>query len=280
MRSCTTRKWLPVAADQERREQAIAELQQKALALDTEAARRREAEALLRQRERELVEFVENAAEGLHQVAADGTIVWANRAELEMLGYTAEEYVGQHIATFHVDASVIEEILQRLAAGETLYDFPSRLRCKNGQIKHVLIHSNGRFENGKLLYTRCFTRDVTDRVQREIVVQERNELLRQAPIATALLMGPEHRFELVNDLYRQLVGKDDIEGKTFLEAFPELQGAELTGVLDRVYETGEPFVAQEYLDRPGIGETTGGSSQGTSISTCIRSGGHRVRCTG
>jgi PAS domain S-box-containing protein len=233
-------------ADHERRERAIAELQQKALALDSEAARRREAEAKLRQRERELVDFVENAAEGLHQVAGDGTILWANRAELEMLGYSAEEYIGRHIAAFHVDAATIEEILRRLMAGETIYDFPARLRCKDGQIKHVLIHSNGRFEGGELSYTRCFTRDVTDRVQREIVVQERNELLRQAPVAAALLIGPEHRFELVNDLFRQLAGKTDIEGKAYLEAFPEMAGTALPGILDRVYATGEPFVAQEY----------------------------------
>jgi PAS domain S-box-containing protein len=243
-------------ADAERREQAIAELQQKALALDAEAARRREAEAKLRQRERELVDFVENAAEGLHQVAGDGTIVWANRAELEMLGYSADEYIGRHIADFHVDAPTIEEILRRLTAGETIYDFPARLRCKDGQIKHVQIHSNGRFEGGELSYTRCFTRDVTDRVRREIVVQERNQVLRQAPVAAALMIGPEHRFELVNDLFRQLVGKADIEGKAYLEAFPELAGTALPDIMDRVYNTGEPFVAQEYSmarDRGGNG---------------------------
>lgn len=234
------------AADHRRRDQAIAELQQKALALDAEAARRREAEAKLRRRERELLDFVENAAEGLHQVAGDGTILWANRAELEMLGYSADEYVGHHIATFHVDAPIIEEILRRLTAGETIYDFPARLRCKNGQIKHVLINSNGYFDGDELGYTRCLTRDVTDRVQREIVVQERNELLRQAPVAAALLMGPEHRFELVNDRFRQLVGKADIEGKAYMEAFPEFAGTALSEILDRVYETGEPFVAHEY----------------------------------
>jgi PAS domain S-box-containing protein len=122
------------------------------------------AEAALRRTEREFADFVENAAEGLHRVGADGTILWANKAELQMLGYRWDEYVGHHIAEFHVDAPVIDAILCRLTGGDTLYDQPARLRCKDGAIKHVLIHSNGHFEDGQLRYTRCFTRDATEQV--------------------------------------------------------------------------------------------------------------------
>ncbi len=153
--------------------------QQKALALENEVKRLREAESTLRRREIELTDFLDNAAEGVHRVAADGTILWANRAELEMLGYRYDEYVGRPITDFHVDAAVIEDILDSLKAGETLYDQPARLRCKDGSIKPVLIHSNGCFEDGKLRYTRCFTRDASDRVARELAEQQRERLLRE-----------------------------------------------------------------------------------------------------
>lgn len=153
--------------------------QQKALALENEVKRLREAESTLRRREIELTDFLDNAAEGVHRVAADGTILWANRAELEMLGYRYDEYVGRPITDFHVDAPVIEHILDSLKAGETLYDQPARLRCKDGSIKPVLIHSNGCFEDGKLRYTRCFTRDASDRVARELAEQQRERLLRE-----------------------------------------------------------------------------------------------------
>jgi PAS domain S-box-containing protein len=63
----------------------------------------------LRRRERELSDFIENASIGLHWVGADGTILWANQAELDLLGYTREEYVGCHIAEFHADGEVIDE---------------------------------------------------------------------------------------------------------------------------------------------------------------------------
>ncbi len=62
----------------------------------------------------ELADFVENAVEGLHRVGPDGTILWANRAELQLLGYEWEEYVGRHIADFHADPATIDYILTTL----------------------------------------------------------------------------------------------------------------------------------------------------------------------
>jgi orotate phosphoribosyltransferase len=144
----------------------LVRLEQKVQALQVEAARRRRAEKDLLRREREFADIVENAAEGLHQVGADGTILWANKAQLQMLGYRWEEYVGHHAARFHVDAAVAGAMLARLAAGETVMDQPARLRCKDGSIRHVVIRSNACFEDGHLRYTRCFMRDATDHVQR------------------------------------------------------------------------------------------------------------------
>ena len=114
-----------------------------------------------------LRDFVENAPEGLRRVGPDGLILWANRAELDMLGYTRAEYVGHHIAEFHVDAEVIEDLLARLSRGETLREREVRMVCKDGSIRHVLVNSNALFEGGKFIHTRCFTRDVTYRKRDE-----------------------------------------------------------------------------------------------------------------
>src|SRR5262249_29923735 len=112
-------------------------------------------------------DFVENAPEGLRMVGPDGLILWANRTELDMLGYTREEYIGHHIAEFHADSPVIEDFLARLARGETLLEREARMVCKDGSIRHVLVNSNALFEGGKFIHTRCFTRDITDRKRDE-----------------------------------------------------------------------------------------------------------------
>ncbi len=127
------------------------------------AARLNRAEGALQRTERELRDFVENASVGMHWVGADGIILWANRTEMQLLGYSREEYIGHHIAEFHADEPVIQDILRRLTQDATLDNYEARLRCKDGSIRDVLINSNVLRENGKFVHTRCFTRDNTER---------------------------------------------------------------------------------------------------------------------
>jgi PAS domain S-box-containing protein len=124
-------------------------------------ARRREADDALQRSGAELADFFETASIGLHWVDADGTILRVNRAELELLGYESDEYVGRNIAEFHADQPVIADILRRLLAGERIQQYPARLRRKDGGITHVVIDSSGYFQDGRFVHSRCFTRDVT-----------------------------------------------------------------------------------------------------------------------
>lgn len=121
----------------------------------------------------ELEDFFENGAVGLHLVSRNGTIVRANKAELQMLGYTADEYVGKNIAEFHADKPTIDDILKRLLRHEEINQYPARLRAKDGSIKHVLITSNARVRAGEFLNTRCFTIDVTKQKLMEEALERR-----------------------------------------------------------------------------------------------------------
>ena len=113
--------------------------------LEAEIAAQNTAEALeqLSQSETELTDFFDNASTPLHWVGEDGKILRVNQAELDMLGYERSEYVGHHIAEFHVDRPVIDDILGRLIFGEAIRGYPARLRCKNGEIKDVVMDSSG-----------------------------------------------------------------------------------------------------------------------------------------
>ncbi len=158
--SQTDRLFLGVAANQ-----AAIVLQQK------------RSEEQLRQREEELADFFESASVGLHWVGPDGIILRANRAELELLGYSADEYIGHHIAEFHANGDVIADILRRLSAGETLQGYGAQMRCKDGSIRDVLIDSSVLWEGDEFIHTRCFTRDVTDRKRAEAALRERETWL-------------------------------------------------------------------------------------------------------
>jgi hypothetical protein len=59
-------------------------------------------------------------------------------------------------------------VLARLSSRETLHNFPARLRCKNGELRHVLINSNACFKNGEFHHTRCYTTDITEFKREEL----------------------------------------------------------------------------------------------------------------
>jgi PAS domain S-box-containing protein len=126
----------------------------------------------LQRQVRDLSDFVENAAVALHWVGEDGTILWANREELQLLGYAREEYVGRSIIEFHVDEEVISDILCRLKNNDELIGVEARLRCKDGTIRYVSINSSVYREGERFVHTRCVTLDLTDQ-KRATEAQER-----------------------------------------------------------------------------------------------------------
>lgn len=73
---------------------------------------------------------------------------------------------------------------------------------------------------------------------------ERNrlvEMFMQAPGFVAILSGPDHVFQMHNEAYARIVGRNDITGKTIHEALPDLAGQGFYERLDSVFATGEPY---------------------------------------
>lgn len=180
----------------------------------------RQMEEEVRRKGADLEDFFENSAIGLHIVDGQGVIVRANKAELDLLGYAPHEYIGRHVAEVHADASTIQDILDRLSAGQALDRYPARLRAKDGSIKHVLITSNSRFESGAFVNTRCFTLDVTDWREAETARHESEERLAATYDAATIGIAEADasgRLLRVNDALCSLVGlsRDELLAMTF-----------------------------------------------------------------
>lgn len=69
------------------------------------------------------------------------------------------------------------------------------------------------------------------------------DLFAQAPGAIAVLRGPQHEFYIANEAYFELSGRSrDILGRRIADALPEVVEQGFVALLDKVYETGEPFI--------------------------------------
>jgi PAS domain S-box-containing protein len=170
---------------------------------------RKIAEDEVRRSERELADFFEHATIGLHWVGPDGIVLRANRAELDLLGYSREEYVGRPIADFHADNDVICDILKRLKAGEKLTEYPARLKCKDGSIKDVLIDSSVLWRDDTFVHTRCFTRDVTERKRAETALRESERRFRQLADAMPQIVWtarPDGNIDYLNHRWTEFTG--------------------------------------------------------------------------
>ena len=90
-------------------------------------------------------------------------------------------------------------------------------------------------------------RRVNEQLESEVKVrtEERDRLrtlFQQAPSFMCLLEGRELVFSFVNEAYLQLVGHRDLVGLPVRQALPEIAGQGFFELLDKVVETGKPFV--------------------------------------
>ena len=67
------------------------------------------------------------------------------------------------------------------------------------------------------------------------------DIFKNGPAFMCVLRGPNHKFELVNDRYQQLIGHREVVGLSVREALPELKGQVFFELLDSVYQTGDSF---------------------------------------
>ncbi len=135
-------------------------------------------------------------------------------------------------ATFHEDMHLVME--RNGYPEDTWYTFSySPVRDESGGI-------GGMF---------CACRETTAEVKHRAAIKEEQQRLRdlfqQAPGFMAVLRGPDHVFEIVNESYLQLIGhRRDVIGRPVKEALPEIEGQGFIELLDRGVKTGETFVGR------------------------------------
>ncbi|WEK41873.1 MAG: PAS domain S-box protein [Candidatus Sphingomonas colombiensis] len=108
-------------------------------------------------------------------------------------------------------------------------------------------YSPVRIEDGSVGGVLCIVSETTERVRAARAVAEDRarlaQMFEEAPGFAAVLRGPDHRFELVNRAYRELVGDRDGEviGRSARDVLPEIESQGYIALLDAVRASGQPY---------------------------------------
>lgn len=101
--------------------------------------------------------------------------------------------------------------------------------------------------SGKVAGFFCPCVEITEQAlaqrRRATDAERQRRLFEQAPGFITILAGSAHVFEFTNAAYARVFGDRDYVGKTARQAFPELEDQGFFELLDRVYASGERFVA-------------------------------------
>lgn len=118
-------------------------------------------------------QFIDTASIGIQWLSANGTILWANQWQLNLVGFSAADYVNHNITEFYADDFARKQLLSALSKGESIRQCELRMRRYDGTIRHVRMDTNVLSDKGMYIHSRAFTVDLTEAKEAE----ERNAYL-------------------------------------------------------------------------------------------------------
>jgi PAS domain S-box-containing protein len=179
-------------------------------------AERKLAEQSLAESEVKFRDLYDNAPLGYHEYDAEGRITHVNRTDLVMLGYTAEEMIGQFMWKFNVEEKMARgQILAKLAGtlppGRSL---ERTYRRKDGTTFPVLIEDKLLLdEKGQIKGIRSTIQDITERkkVEREIArLAQENAIMAEIAQIICSTLNIEEVYERFAEEVRKLIPFDRI----------------------------------------------------------------------
>ncbi len=202
--------------------------------------------------------LIEASLDPMVTINADGKIMDLNGAMAKITNKERDNILGTDFNNFFTDPEKAREVYQQVFANGFVTNYP--LTIIDGVLTDVLFNGSV-FKNkhGKVLGAVMVARNVTEktRLNNAFIIerQQFNDLFSEAPFSQGVLSGPDHRFEMANPMYFQLIGQKDIIGKCVKDVLPEVEVQGFIEILDHVYQTGKTFSAKEMIIKIDVNNT-------------------------
>jgi diguanylate cyclase (GGDEF)-like protein/PAS domain S-box-containing protein len=180
---------------------------------------------------------------------ADGTLIY-NDAYAAFAGGRHPAALGSRVRESWPEVADFNDHVINVGLGGGTLDYIDRefTLTRNGVPEQVWINVNyspvlddsGTPAGVVAIFTETTQRVLADR-RLALEHRRRAQMFEQGPCFMALLSGPDHRFEIVNASYLRIIGGRQVLGRTVAEALPDAVAQGYLGLLDRVFETGQPF---------------------------------------
>jgi PAS domain S-box-containing protein len=201
------------------------------LGIARDITERKKAEAALAESELKFRKFFENEPEYCYMISPEGTILEANYAALNTLGYTMEELAGKPVASIYAPESYsrMHQLLTQWENTGKIRDEEMVILTKNGEKRTVLLSATQVLhDDGKPLYSVSIQRDITGRKRAEeanrISVRHFEDLFNKAAIPLCLVSKELSKLN-INTQFEKTFGYSQEEVPTLNEwwqlAYPD-----------------------------------------------------------
>lgn len=179
----------------------------------------------LRETRQYLERLIESSPDAIISTNKEGNIVLFNEGAEALLGYRAEEAIGQRVTMLYQSKDSAKEVMRQMRKqGGTISAFETVLRAKNGSRIPVLISASILYdEQGQEAGTVGFSKDLRERKQAEEAlkkahdelekrVEERTQEIRKLSRAVeqspsiAIIADADGNIEYVNPKFTQITG--------------------------------------------------------------------------
>ncbi|MEI6277334.1 MAG: PAS domain S-box protein, partial [Prolixibacteraceae bacterium] len=191
-----------------------------------------------------------NLQDAFFQADLSGRFTLVSPSAVRMYGYDSEsEMKGMPASKLYADETMRDKLLRKLLTDDSVIDYVGLGKRKDDSVFWVSMNIQYRYENGNIAGTEGVVRDISERIQTELELRNKNEFIQTVldnlPMGVALNTIDDGAVTYMNKKFEEIYGwpKEDIldQSTFFQKVYPdeEYRMELMTGIIQDI-QSGDP----------------------------------------